>query len=240
MNTRDRRAPWNRVLTVARAELISWAMAFLWPLAIMGSSFALNLALFAAIGDTIPDGPTTGGLASIYVVQFIVAWTGVLQFFGFAVGLNVTRRTFYLATSLVMTGQSVAYGILLYLFELIEHATGGWGIRVSFFDPLPITHGNSPLNILVYAVPMICISFLGMFLGVVATRWGSNGIFGLTLAGTVVAGLAAVGITWLDGWDAVGSWLVSQSGYAYVIFGPLVLAVACAGAAYGLLRRANP
>src|SRR5262245_38880905 len=113
----------NRILSIARIQLIGWP-AFLWPVGIMASSLLINIALFAAIGDLIPDEKAhfTGGISSIYIVQLIVCAMAMTQLFSFAVGLNATRRAFYLGTALVALGQSVGYGILLYVLKLIEHA----------------------------------------------------------------------------------------------------------------------
>jgi hypothetical protein len=233
----------SRVLRVAQIQLTSGRGAFGWPLTILGISFAVNLAFFAAMGDRLPNQPDahiTGGLGSIYILQLIAAWQSMNQMFSFAVGLNVTRRTFYAGTLLVTTGLSLVFGGLLYLFELLEHASGGWGIDLPFFDPLPATHGNSPLNILVYAVPMLMLSSVGLFLGIVTKRWGVNGFFGLTVLSLVLTGLLGVLASWLHGWSAIGSWLTGQSAVGLLVGWLLVPATLLVAGGYGLLRRAIP
>jgi hypothetical protein len=228
----------NRVLRVARVELTSWPSTLGWPLVILASAFVLNLLIFASIGDAVT--PVTGGLVSIYIVQFIVCWQAMHQFFSFTVGLNATRRTFYLATTLVAIGQSLAFGVLLYVMGQIERASGGWGLNLGFFDPLPVTHSASPLTILVYSVPMALVSCWGLFLGAITKRWGGNGFFALTLLSIVVVGLLVLLITVVDGWPAIGSWLTDQSGLALTIGWALVPTVALAAGGYVPLRRAVP
>jgi hypothetical protein len=164
----------KRVLPVARILLTNWHYAFLWPVAIMMTSFVINLALFAAIGDRVEGMNVTYGIISIYIVQLIVCSQGVTQMFSFAVGLNATRRAFYLGMAMVVAAQSFAYGILLYLAKLIEHVSHGWGVRLAFFDPVGVTHSNNAVQILVYAVPMLLFSYMGVFTGVVAKRWGAT------------------------------------------------------------------
>lgn len=230
----------NRVLSVARVQLITWPLVLGWPLAIMFSSFAVNLALFAAIGDKIPGEHVTGGLASIYVVQLIVYTQAMTHTFSFAVGLNATRRAFYLGTATLAIGHSLLYGILLYGLKAIEHATHGWGVSLGFFDVGPLTHGNNPLTILVYTVPMVLCAFLGMLVGVVTKRWGTNGVFALTVAASLVFGGAAFLITQHHGWSTVGSWLADQPGLALAAGWPLIPLVVVAAGSYGLLRRATP
>jgi hypothetical protein len=229
----------NRVLSVARIHSTAWA-AFVWPPAIMATSFLLNVALFAVIGDQIPGTHFTGGLSSIYVVQLVVASQMVAQFFSFAVGLGATRRAFYLGTGLVVLAQSLAFSVGIYVLMLIEHATNGWGVRLGFFDPIPLTHSGSPVQILVYFVPMLLVSVVGMFLGVVAKRWGSNGIFTLSLGTLVLLGGASVLITWAGRWTAVAHWFADQPGLTLTAGWTLIPLVVLAYGAYGLLRRATP
>jgi hypothetical protein len=229
----------NRVSRVARILLTAWAPTLGWPLAVLTAAFTINLAVFWSIGDAV-DEPTTGGLASIFVVQFIACWQLIHQFFGFVVGLNATRRSFYAAALLVTLGQSLAFAVLLYGMARIEDATGGWGINLAFFDPVPVTHSASPLTILVYAVPMALMSCWGLFLGSVTKRWGTNGFFVLSLLGIVAIGLVAVLITWLDGWSAIGTWLLNQSPMAMAIGWALLPAVALAAAGYAPLRTTVP
>jgi hypothetical protein len=182
----------------------------------------------------------TYGIISIYIVQLIVCSQGVTQMFSFAVGLNATRRAFYLGMAMVVAAQSFAYGILLYLAKLIEHVSHGWGVRLAFFDPVGVTHSNNAVQILVYAVPMLLFSYIGVFTGVVAKRWGGNGIFTLSALATLVLGGAAVLITWADSWSAVGDWFVSQPAFTLTVGWVLLPVAALAAGAYGLIRRATP
>jgi hypothetical protein len=238
------RAPANRVvlrrtLVLARVLLADTGPALFWPLVIMGTAFVVNVLLFAAIGDAV-DAPITGALASIYIVQFIVCWQGLYQFFSFAVGLNASRRAVYGGTVLVTLGQSVFFGLVLYSLAAIERATGGWGINLAFFDPLPVTHSPSPVTIFVYAVPMVLMSSLGLFCGAVNRRWGGTGIFLLAIAGTLVFGGAAALITLLDWWPAILSWFAAQSGLSMAAGWPLIPAALAIAGGYAVLRRATP
>jgi hypothetical protein len=230
----------NRALSVARVMNTGFPYAFAWPLAIMLSSFVINLALFAAIGDQIPGVHITYGIVSIYIVQLIVCAQGMTQLFSFAVGLNVSRRAFYLGSGLVILAQSLTYGVVLYLAKLVEHATHGWGESLAFFDPVGISHSNRPTQILVYAAPMLLVSYIGVFIGVVTKRWGSNGVFALTVAASAAFGGAAILVTWSHHWLAVGHWFASQSTFAVAVGWALVPMVLLAAGGYGLIRRATP
>ena len=62
----------KRVLSVARVLNTGIPYAFAWPLGIMLTSFVINLAIFAFIGQQIPGVHITYGIVSIYIVQLIV------------------------------------------------------------------------------------------------------------------------------------------------------------------------
>jgi hypothetical protein len=232
-------SPVRRTLTVSRVLYLNWPMALAFPLGIMATSFIINILIFAALGDAAAEGGT-GGLASLYIVQLIVCWQGMLQNFAFSVGLNVTRRAFYAASVLVATIQSVGYAVFLYGCALVERATDGWGVHLHFFDPLPVTHSFSPVTILVYAVPLLLISFLGLFLGAVNKRWGSTGVFILAIVSIFVLGGIAALITFLDGWPAVGHWLVARSWRSIAIGWSLIPAALAAAGGWWVLRRTVP
>jgi hypothetical protein len=225
-------------MAVARVCYNRWALSLGFPLGIMASSFAVNLLAFAAIADGM-DTPTTGGLASLYVMQFIVCWQGLYQNFGFAVGLNATRRSFYAATLLVALLQSLAYGVLLYLLGIIERATDGWGVFVSFFDPFH-AGSASPLTILGYTGPLIFAAALGIFFASIGRRWGGNGVFVATMIAILVLGGAIALISFTDGWPAIGSWLTDQPLLALLAGWPLIPSALMLTGGWLVLRRATP
>jgi hypothetical protein len=230
----------KRVVTVARALSSNYHYALAWPVGIMLTSFLINLAIFGVIGDQVPGVHITYGISSIYVVQLVVCAQAMTQLFSFVVGLNASRRAFYLGTALIIGAQSFAYGVLLYLAKLLEHATHGWGESLAFFDPVGISHSNNPVQILVYTVPMLLFSYIGVGTGIVTKRWGSNGVFVLSLLTIAIAGGAVVLLTWSHNWSTVGHWFVTQSTLGIAVGWALVPLVLLAAGGYGLIRRATP
>ena len=231
--------PLDRTLTMSRVLLANWAIALGFPLGIMGSSFVVNVLVFSGLRDAI-ETPTTGGLASLYLVQLAVCWQGLHQSFSFAVGLNASRRAYYSGALLVALGQSLFFALFLYGCLLIERATGGWGTHLRFFGVLPSVMNSSPVSILVYAGPLVLLSFLGLFCGTVSKRWGGTGIFVLTVLAIVVAGGLVILAAYLDAWSAVGDWFTSQSWLSITIGWSLIGAVLAAAAGWLVLRRAAP
>ena len=229
----------SRVLAAARLHTVAWPLTLSWPWGIMASSFLLNLAIFGAIGDRMEGDAKTGGLLSLYITMAIVAGSSVTQVFPYALGMSVTRRTFYAATALVMTALSMAFAVPLYLLKLLEQATGGWGLSMRFFAVDLMDVHNGLLQVLVYAVPLLFVCFFGMFSGVVFARWGINGVFAMTVAGLLSLGLVALVITWSGAWRTAGHWFADQPPAALFAGWPMLLVLALAGGGYALLRRAQ-
>jgi hypothetical protein len=229
----------KRLQRVARVQLTNWAQLIGWPVMILAISFLFNLALFASMGDDM-DNRSTGGIVSIYIMQIIMCSIALAQVFSFAVGLNVTRRTFYLAQSLVVIGQSLLYGVLLYVLDVVEQLTNGWGIHLTYFSIGTAVDGYSPLSIVIYAVPMVLCSYVGLMYGVISKRWGNAGVIWASVLAGVVLGTVAVLVTLNDRWPSVGSWLQGQSGVMLAAGWTLLPLVALAAGSYTLLRRAIP
>lgn len=231
----------NRVLRVTRIQLMNAPAVLGLPFLILGVAFLLNLAIFGAIGDAAPpEGRVTGGLMSIYIVMLVVHLQTMTQVFPFALGFSVTRRTFFTATGLLVTGQSLATGIVLYLLLLLERATGGWGLSLRFFGVAFLVQDDPVRQILAYTVPLLALSLLGVFIGVVFKRWGQAGAYVLTVGSAVLLGGFAALATRQDWWPAVGRFFTDQSTFTLLTGYPLALAVLIAGAGYLTIRHATP
>jgi len=232
----------NRVLAATRMQLVHPALSVGIPVAIVASSFAINLAIWG-LGDVAAQAPgdgSTGGLASLYITVAVVFVQAVTQMFPFAMGLSLSRRDFYLGTALAALVQAVGYGIALTVLTAIENSTGGWGVSLHFWAPGPLDVGNPAFQFVVFAVPMLAMAFLGIGIGVVLKRWGAPGMYALTLATLLLSGLVAIWATWQQAWGSIGSWLTDQSVATLALALPAVLAVALAGLAFLGLRRAVP
>lgn len=231
----------NRILNVTRVQLVNAPTVLGIPVLVLVLAFLANLGIFWAIGDDVPpEGRITGAISSIFVVMLVVHLQTMTQVFPFALGLSVTRRTFFAATSLFVVAQSLAYGVVLYLLLLLEQATGGWGIGLKFAGVPFLVQDNPLIQILVYTVPMVFIAFVGVYLGVVFKRWGQSGLYVLGIGGGVLLALLVMLVTWQGWWPAVGRFFTEQPILALLIGYPLVLAGLLASAGYLTLRRATP
>jgi hypothetical protein len=128
----------TRVLDVARIHLVNWRIAVALPVGIVVVVFLLNLAVTSTVRaiNTTGGSPEVGGAsgaAALYIFVLVNSVQAITQVFPFALGLSVTRRTFYSATALYVAVQAVAFGLLLTLGLALERATAGWGIGMRFF-----------------------------------------------------------------------------------------------------------
>lgn len=226
----------TRLASAARIQLTTWRSSLMLPWAILGSSFALNLIIFALVpSEGTHD--TTGGLATIYFVVLIAYIVTVREFLPFTLGLGMTRRTFYATTSLLAIAESVVYGFLLYLLKLVENGTGGWGLQLPFFDLAFLPRNNPPLQLLGYIVPLLFMAFLGLFIGTVAKRWGKHGIFTLGALALVITGGLTVLASLTHQWVPIGYWFAAQPPALLFAGWPALLAAVLAAGSFLVIRR---
>jgi hypothetical protein len=232
----------RRVLAAARLHYFHPLAALGIPWLVVGIAFAINLALWSLAGiDQASDGDAfTGGVSSLYITVMVAYVTSVTQLLPYAMGISVSRRTFYLATALVAVVEAVGYGIVIALLAEIEEATGGWGAALEFWAPAAMNVDNFALQVLLSGAPMLALMFIGMGFGVVYKRWGQAAVWGLILGSLVFFGALAILVTGLEAWGAVGRWLGDQSLTTLVAGLPLVLAAAVAALAWLGLRRVVP
>lgn len=231
----------THLLHVARIQLVNARAVLGLPLLILAVTMLANLVIFAAAGaPATEDEHSTGAMVSIYFVMLAVHLQTMTQVFPFAVSLGVTRRAFFGATALVVVAQSLAYGVLLYLFRLVEEATGGWGIDMTFFALPFMVQDNPILQIAVYTGPFLLLSFVGVLAGIVFKRWGQLGVYVLCIGSALLAVAFVAVTTWQEWWPAVGRFFTGQPTALLLAGYPLVLAVLIAGAGYLTARRAVP
>jgi hypothetical protein len=231
----------NRILAAARLHLVPPLVILGVPWLIVLSSFALNWAIWAVAGlGSEPGAGFTGGILSLYITVLVVFVQSVTQLLPFAMGVSLSRRVFFLGTALLGGVQALGYGVALAVLSAIENATGGWGVGLSFWTPGTLKVDNLLLQVVVSGAPMLAFIFTGVGIGVVYKRWGSSGIWGLTVLGMLVLGGVSVLVTWLRAWGDLWAWLSAQAVGTLAIGLPVVLAAIVAALAFAGMRRVVP
>jgi hypothetical protein len=231
----------NRVLAVARMHLVNPLLTVGIPWGITALSFAINLAVWGLTdAGAQPGGGFTGGVLTLYVTVLVIYVQSVTQLLPFAMGVSLSRRTFYLGTALVAVLQSLTYGVVLSALVAVEDGTGGWGVGLSYFAPAGLDVDNAALQVLVSGVPLLAFAVLGTGIGVVSKRWGPAGVWYLITASLVLFGGLAILVSWLRAWGDVGGWLVDRSVVTLAVGLPIVLTVVVGAMAFAGLRRVVP
>jgi hypothetical protein len=232
----------NRVLAAARLQLVH-------PMAILGVpwmvgalSFAINWAVWRIVDIRSLEGEDgfTGGVLALYITVLIVFVQAVTQLMPFAMGISLSRRSYFLGTCLVGVGMALGFGAILAVLDAVEAATGGWGVGLQFWTPPPVDVDGFLPQVAVSGAPMLALIAAGVGMGVVTKRWGPNGVWGLIIGGIVVLGGAAVLVTWMRAWTDLGRWLIDQSVMTLAVGLPLALAFVLALLAFAGIRRVVP
>lgn len=239
----------RRMVAVARLHVTNPFPILVLPWLILGFIFLVNLLIWFIVltavgGSGLPDSAIegmqySGATSFIFVYMLVVAVQAVNLTFPFALGYSVTRRDFYLGSSLTFVALSAYYALGMTILGAIEKATNGWGIGGAMFNVIYLRADNAFLQFVQLFLIFLFFFFVGAATASVYVRWRTNGMIvffaSLTL---LLVGVAAL-ITMTGSWPAVGIWFVTNGplGVAAWLLVPTVLA---AITGFFLLRKATP
>jgi hypothetical protein len=229
----------KRTLDVARMHTVAWPLIIGWPVGILAISFVICYAIFALIPTTDAEFNFTGAVFSVYGFAVAFYIQAITQTFPFALGLSVTRREFYSASTFVGLVQSALLATLLFALSALEAATGGFGVKLRMFGIFRYVTGNPALEWAALFATLLLVTTIGLFVGVVYQRYRVNGLFGLLLTGIVVFGGGAILITWQRWWPDVIDVVVDTPRFLMIAVLPLALGVLFTGAGWAGIRRAT-
>ena len=231
----------NRVLAAARLQVVHPAVILGIPWLVVGTSFAINWAVWR-LADLRSESEAglTGGVLALYITVSVVFVQAVTQLLPFAMGVSLSRRTYWLGIALVGVLSAVGYGIGLAALDALGDATDGWGVGLSFWAPEAMQADNFFLQVLVSGAPMLAFVFAGIGIGVVFKRWGTIGVWGLLILSALVLGGFAVLITGIGAWQDIGNWLADQSLVTLAVGLPLLVSVVVAALSFAGIRRVVP
>jgi hypothetical protein len=224
---------WQRTVAVARMHLVDLRTLGVIPWSIMASIFAINVIIWQFVPAS---GRQTGGAASIYVFLLAVAILSTTRSLPFALGMGASRRTFLLGTGLAGLTLSVAFGALLFVLQIAEHASGGWWQQGEFFWFPWFARSAHVADLLVLILSLGASFALGTLIAACWVRWGALTLAVGMPALILVGGALIVLITWRHGWDEVGRWLAGQTPLSTAGWCALAVVV-LAGLSHLVLRR---
>jgi hypothetical protein len=203
---------------IARYHLVVPCLPAGLPWAALAVSFFVNLVIFAFVPTSYHEALTshglvrvanpshnyTGGLATIYVFLLVIGINSIGRSLPFGLALGASRRSFYTGTALFGVALAVLDGTLLTALQAIERATGGWGVRMHFFQIPYILDGPWYLTWLTSFVALTLLFIWGMWFGIVYRRWNLFGSVTFIAAQVVVVLAAVLILVWADAWSGVG------------------------------------
>ncbi|MFT3659909.1 MAG: hypothetical protein QM809_00515 [Gordonia sp. (in: high G+C Gram-positive bacteria)] len=233
----------NRTANVVRMQLVN-RQTFLWlPLIILGSSFAITLAVYGIIlfsADGAIDEPMYSGGVQAPLWYFLVVGIQAMSLtFPFSQAMSVTRREFFQGTVLTAVGTSLILAVTVLVGGLIEQATDGWGFDGYFFRlPWIWEHGPAAAALLYFSTALL--AFLLGFLGsVIYKRFGLLWVLVAIIGLLVLLVIAAFVISATHAWSSVGRLLLDAEA-PFVALIALGVGAVAAGLSYLALRRAIP
>ncbi|MFJ5108240.1 MULTISPECIES: hypothetical protein [unclassified Glutamicibacter] len=229
----------NRIIKVARMQLINKATFIGIPLMILCASFLFTLAIWWLVRRNGSDEGLYSGGAQAPMWYFLALGIQALTLtFPFSMAMSISRRTFYLGTVALFSVCALVLSVFYYLIGLLEVATGGWGMGGQFFALQWIADNNWLVQILFYFVLMVLLFMVGFLIATIYMRWRTTGmVVFFTLLGVVVLGIIAL-FTFGNYWDQFWSWALTWTAAGITLWGGLV-ALLMAGGSYLTLRKAT-
>ncbi|MGV8884161.1 MAG: hypothetical protein ACOH1T_01050 [Microbacteriaceae bacterium] len=235
----------TRIAHVVRLHLVNRNVYIGIPWSVLGGAFVISMIVALLINFATGDatGSKLGMEYSWAVLSPLwylaaVAVMAIAQSFPFALGFGVTRRDFYLGTSLMFAAISIANAIALATLGEIEKLTAGWGIGMSMFTSL-FFDGTWIANVFVFTVTQLGIFFIGACIATVYMRWRVIGMFVFWFGFAFLLIGVIAGITLTENWEPVVRWL-SGLGTVGIFAWLLVPVTVSAFVGYFILRRATP
>jgi hypothetical protein len=239
----------SRITRIVKLNLTNPWTTIILPWLIIGAIFALSYGIWLIVFANISpedagnanDGLQYSGSSTwIFVYMMVIAVQAMNLTFPLALGYGVTRRDFYLGSSLTFVLLAAMYAVGLTILASIEDATNGWGIGGRMFTA--VYFGGTDVEwwsrLLTFFFILLFFFFLGASVATLYVRWKANGLVAYFLAlGLLVVGAVAF-FTYTGSWGLVGDFLGLG---ALGVSAWLLVPTAIAGiTGFFVLRRATP
>jgi hypothetical protein len=225
-------------MKVARYHLVDRINYLILPWGILAFAFLVTLAILAAAGAARHPQSPSGALFSIYIFFFVLGMLNTFRSLPFGLVLGASRRSYYAGTALLAVSLAAMYGLALAVLQVIERATGGWGMTLHFFRVAYIFDGPWYLTWLTSFVSLTLLFTYGMWFGLVYRRWSLPGLLAFIAAQVTVIVVMVVTASRAHAWQAVGHFFITLS--AAGLTGLLAaLAVVLLAGGYATMRHAT-
>lgn len=237
----------RRILNVVKLNLANPWTTIALPWMVLGMIFVLNLVIGWIVLSNVPASEIasvqegfqfSGATTWVFVYMMVIAMQSINLTFPFALGYGVTRRDFWLGSSVTFVLLAAMYAVGMTILAVIEEATGGWGFGSRMFTA--IYFGESAAqHLFIFFTGFMFFFFFGAAIATVYVRWRATGVtfFFVLLAVLVVA--AAGLLTFTKNWQIVGNFFVG-AGLIGSFAWSLVITALSAVVGFLILRGATP
>lgn len=226
----------NTYINVVRYHLLHRLNYLILPWTILTFVFGVDALILALTPAGNAPQRYVGGLASIFVLAFVLGAQTVARSLPFGLALGLSRRSYYLGTALLAVAFAAIVGVVVAVGQAIERATDGWGLGMGFFRVPYILDGPWYQTWLTSFVALTLIFLYGMWYGLVYRRWNLVGLVAFMAAQVTVLVIGALAATWSQAWHQIGHFFtaLSASGLTGLL---AVLAVALFTGGFATMRR---
>jgi hypothetical protein len=198
-------------INVARYHLVQRFNYFILPWAILAFVFLVDVVILALTPAGDSSHRYVGGLASLFVVSFLLGLQSVAQSLPFGLALGLSRRSYYLGTALLAGALAAIAGLVATVGQAVERSTGGWGLSMGFFRVPYILDGPWYLTWLTSFVVLTLFFVYGMWFGLIYRQWSLAGLVAFIASQITVLLIGAVAATWTHAWHDIGHFFTALS-----------------------------
>jgi hypothetical protein len=227
----------NRTPAVVRMHLRKKLNWFLVPVAVLLSSFIINLLIGAFV--PMEEYLYTGGISSIFVYMMVMGIITFAQTFPFSIGMGIRRQDYYRGTYVTALLTIAVFAVFLFLMSIAEGKwTNNWGVGLHFFE-LPYWSDGPLMNRLwIPFLLMLCMFAAGFLIGTYYRRFNKTGLFIASLVLLLVGSILGIVIRMSGFWTDLYNWLQDQT-MASLALCTLPITLLFAIVTYALLRRST-
>lgn len=173
------------------------------PWMILTLVFAINALIVAGLPSRPGMQHYVGALFAIYGIVLIQGALMTYRNLPAALALGVSRRSLYTGTALFIVAEAAVSAVGLTVLQVIEHASGGWGIAMHFFRAPYLFDGPWYLTWLTSFVGLILMGTWGIWFGLVYRRWNVTGLVGFSAAQAFVVAAIIVIAARANAWSSI-------------------------------------
>lgn len=236
-----------RIKSVVRLLTANKFVLLILPAIILVTAFALILAIGVLVGfATGGEGSAemflgmrfNGAIFSVMGPLMGFGFTAMGQYFPLATGLGLTRKEFAAGAATVFLGYAASFAALTTLGRVVEQATGGWWLKVRFFDVVWTGAGSVWTTPVQTFLAIAAMMFVGAAIMTAILRWGQTFLW-LFLVSLAMVAVAVVGAALLN--HGFAAWLGGLFGMAWGQWMAVLAAIGvlAAGTWFVLVRRAQ-